>query len=94
MIRYLTAGESHGEALIGIVEGVPAGLPLTAAEINHHLARRWLGFGRGGRAKFERDKVHIYSGVRSPASDETVLLRVKRRNGLAAFYEMKVPKEG
>ncbi len=64
MIRYLTAGESHGEALIGIVEGVPAGLPLTAAEVNHHLARRWLGFGRGGRAKFERDKVHIYSGVR------------------------------
>ncbi len=64
MIRYLTAGESHGEALIGIVEGVPAGVPLTAAEINHHLARRWLGFGRGGRAKFERDKVHIYSGVR------------------------------
>ena len=64
MIRYLTAGESHGEALIGIVEGIPAGVPLTAAEINHHLARRWLGFGRGGRAKFERDKVHIYSGVR------------------------------
>ena len=64
MIRYLTAGESHGEALIGIVEGVPAGVPLTAAAINHHLARRWLGFGRGGRAKFERDNVHIYSGVR------------------------------
>ncbi len=64
MLRYLTAGESHGEALIGIVEGMPAGVPLTAAEINHHLARRWLGFGRGGRAKFERDKVHIYSGVR------------------------------
>lgn len=64
MIRYLTAGESHGEALLGIVEGMPAGVPLTAAEINHHLARRWLGFGRGGRAKFERDQVHIYSGVR------------------------------
>ena len=64
MIRYLTAGESHGEALIGIVEGIPAGVPLTAADINQHLARRWLGFGRGGRAKFERDKVHIYSGVR------------------------------
>ncbi len=64
MIRYLTAGESHGEALLGIVEGVPAGLPLTAAAIDEHLSRRWLGFGRGGRAKFERDRIHIYSGVR------------------------------
>ncbi len=64
MLRYLTAGESHGEALVGIVEGMPAGVPLTAEDINFHLARRWLGFGRGGRAKFERDHVHIYSGVR------------------------------
>lgn len=64
MIRYLTAGESHGEALVGIVEGMPAGVPLVADDINHHLARRWQGFGRGGRAKFEQDLVHIYSGVR------------------------------
>jgi chorismate synthase len=64
MIRYLTAGESHGEALIGIIEGLPAGMPLTADDLNYHLERRWLGFGRGGRAKFEHDRVHIYSGVR------------------------------
>ncbi len=64
MIRYLTAGESHGEALVGIVEGVPAGVPLLADDINTHLARRWLGFGRGGRAKFEKDLVHIYAGIR------------------------------
>jgi len=64
MIRYLTAGESHGEALIGIVEGCPAGVPLVADDINGHLARRWLGFGRGGRAKLEQDRVHIYAGVR------------------------------
>lgn len=64
MIRYLTAGESHGEALIGVVEGVPAKCPLTAADINEHLARRWLGYGRGGRSKIENDRVHIYSGVR------------------------------
>lgn len=64
MIRYLTAGESHGEALIGIVEGMPAGVPLISDDIDRHLARRWLGFGRGGRAKFETDQVHIYSGVR------------------------------
>lgn len=64
MLRYLTAGESHGEALIGIVEGMPAGVPVMASEIDEQLARRWLGFGRGGRAKFETDNVHIYSGVR------------------------------
>ncbi len=64
MLRYLTAGESHGEALVGIVEGMPSGVPLTADMINRHLARRWLGFGRGGRAKFEQDQVHIYSGIR------------------------------
>jgi len=64
MLRYLTSGESHGEALIGIVEGMPSGVQLTAEVINHHLARRWLGFGRGGRAKFEHDLIHIYSGVR------------------------------
>ncbi len=64
MIRYFTAGESHGEALVGIVEGMPAGVPLTAADLNEHLQRRWLGFGRGGRAKFEQDQVHFYSGVR------------------------------
>ncbi|NNE47914.1 MAG: chorismate synthase [Rhodothermales bacterium] len=64
MIRYLTAGESHGEALIGIVEGMPAGVAVSPEAINEHLARRWLGFGRGGRAKIERDSVHIISGVR------------------------------
>lgn len=64
MIRYLTAGESHGEALTGVVEGLPAGVPLTAADLNEHLARRWLGYGRGGRSKIENDKVHVYSGVR------------------------------
>jgi chorismate synthase len=64
MLRYLTAGESHGEALIGIAEGVPAGLPLSADHINEHLARRWLGYGRGGRSKIENDRVHIHAGVR------------------------------
>ncbi len=64
MIRYLTAGESHGAALVGVVEGVPAGLPLAAADIDRHLARRWLGFGRGGRSKIEQDRVQIDSGVR------------------------------
>ena len=64
MIRYLTAGESHGEALVGIVEGLPAGVPLAPSDLDEHLARRWLGYGRGGRAKIERDRVRVLSGVR------------------------------
>ncbi len=64
MIRYLTAGESHGEALVGIVEGMPAGVPVTASYLDGHLARRWLGFGRGGRARIEQDRIHVYSGIR------------------------------
>ena len=63
-LRYLTAGESHGEALVGIVEGMPAGVPLLPADIDEHLARRWLGYGRGGRAKVERDRVRVLGGVR------------------------------
>lgn len=64
MIRYLTAGESHGPSLTGIVEGCPAGVVVTREAINRQLARRWLGYGRGGRAKFERDVIEISSGVR------------------------------
>ena len=64
MLRYLTAGESHGPSLVGIVEGMPAGVPLTPADVDEHLARRWLGFGRGGRAKVERDRVQVLGGVR------------------------------
>ena len=64
MIRYLTAGESHGPALVGIVEGMPAGVPLLPEHIDRHLARRWKGAGRGGRAVFETDTVQILGGVR------------------------------
>ena len=62
--RFLTAGESHGEALVAVIDGVPAGLALTEAQINEDLARRQRGYGRGGRMKNERDQVHILSGVR------------------------------
>ncbi len=62
--RFLTAGESHGEALVAVIDGVPAGLALTEAEINEDLARRQRGYGRGGRMKIERDRVHLTSGVR------------------------------
>ncbi len=86
MIRYLTAGESHGEALIGIVEGVPAGIPLVAEDINKHLSRRWLGYGRGGRAKFEQDLIHFYSGVRF---SKTMGSPISMRLDNAAYFKDK-----
>ncbi|PIS30227.1 chorismate synthase [Candidatus Saganbacteria bacterium CG08_land_8_20_14_0_20_45_16] len=64
MLRYLTAGESHGKALLVIVEGCPANLSLSDAEINKELERRQQGYGRGPRMKLEQDKVELFSGVR------------------------------
>ncbi|MCH2450627.1 MAG: chorismate synthase [Gracilimonas sp.] len=64
MIRYITAGESHGPGLTGIVEGVPAGLLLTEEDIAVHLVRRQQGYGRGGRMAFEKDYATINSGLR------------------------------
>lgn len=64
MLRYLTAGESHGEALMGIIEGVPAGLTIRVTDIDRDLARRQVGYGRGGRMKIEKDAVKIFAGVR------------------------------
>lgn len=63
-MRFITAGESHGPQLTAIIEGLPAGMPLTAEDINHELARRQTGYGRGGRMKIEKDQVQITSGVR------------------------------
>ena len=63
-MRYLTAGESHGPRLTAIIEGVPAGLPLSGEDINKELKRRQGGYGRGARMKIESDRVEITSGVR------------------------------
>ena len=62
--KFTTAGESHGKALVVIVEGLPAGLPIDKAAIDHELRRRQQGYGRGGRMKIESDRVEILSGVR------------------------------
>ncbi|HUO49561.1 MAG TPA: chorismate synthase [Acidimicrobiales bacterium] len=64
MLRYLTAGESHGKALVVVVEGLPAGLPVTVEEIQAELGRRRLGFGRGPRMRFEVDEVTLVGGIR------------------------------
>ncbi|MDR3565099.1 MAG: chorismate synthase [Negativicutes bacterium] len=64
MFRFLTAGESHGPCLTAVIEGLPAGLSINIEEINHDLARRQQGFGRGGRMKIEKDRVELLSGMR------------------------------
>ncbi|WP_035772647.1 chorismate synthase, partial [Arthrobacter sp. Br18] len=64
MLRWLTAGESHGPAVVGILEGLPAGVSVTTSDIQAALARRRLGYGRGARMKFELDAVRILGGVR------------------------------
>jgi chorismate synthase len=64
MFRFLTAGESHGPSLTVIIEGLPAGLPLESSRINHELARRQKGYGRGARMRIEHDQVAVSSGLR------------------------------
>ena len=64
LIRYITAGESHGQALVVILEGIPSGVRLRADYINRELKRRQIGYGRGGRMQIEKDKVKILSGIR------------------------------
>ncbi len=64
MLRFLTAGESHGQALVVIVEGLPAGLPIVESQIQAELARRRLGFGRGPRMRFEVDEITLTAGIR------------------------------
>lgn len=64
MLRWTTAGESHGQALVAMIEGVPADFPLTRDDVSRQLARRRLGYGRGARMKFEADEVTLIGGVR------------------------------
>jgi chorismate synthase len=81
MLRYLTAGESHGPQLTAIIEGMPSGVPLLAEGINQELARRQQGYGRGDRMKIEKDQVEILSGVRwGETLASPVTLVVKNRD--------------
>ena len=63
-LRWLTAGESHGPALVAVLDGVPAGVALNSADVSRELARRRLGYGRGARMAFEQDEVELVGGVR------------------------------
>jgi chorismate synthase len=78
---FVTAGESHGKGLVAIIEGLPAGLPIDSAFINHELWRRQQGYGRGGRMKIESDEVEILSGVRhGKALGSPVSLLIRNRD--------------
>jgi len=81
MLRYLTAGESHGPALTAIIEGMPGGLELSSQYINRQLARRQQGYGRGGRMKIETDQAEILSGVRGGKTlGSPISLQIKNRD--------------
>ena len=101
MIRWFTAGESHGQGLMIIVEGVPAYLPLDEAFIARHLARRQRGYGRGGRQQIERDHAHIQTGVRhgyTLGSPIGMLIEnrdwVNWQDAMAVEYVANPPQEG
>ncbi len=81
MLRFLTAGESHGKGLIGIVEGMPAGLKVSKEFINRELKRRQQGYGRGGRMKIEADEVEFLSGIRwGKTLGSPITLLIKNRD--------------
>jgi len=80
-LRYFTAGESHGQCMVGILEGLPAGLKIAADAINRDLARRQKGYGRGGRMKIESDEAEVLSGMRRGETiGSPVTLMVKNRD--------------
>src|SRR5580765_2554757 len=91
MLRFLTAGESHGQALVVIIEGVPAGLPLTAADLSPDLARRQLGYGRGRRMAIEKDRAEILSGVRRGETlGGPIALMIRNRDWANWLHTMSV----
>ncbi len=95
MIRYFTAGESHGKALVGIVEGMPAGVEISAEYINHQLWRRQQGYGRGGRMQIESDEVQILSGIRfGKTIGSPVALLIQNRDWGNWMHKMAVEGTG
>ena len=92
MLRFYTAGESHGQALLAFVSGLPAQLPIDVEFVNHELHRRQLGYGRGGRQKIEKDRAEIFAGVRHGKTiGAPVALRIENRDW--ANWEKILPVE-
>ena len=96
MLRYWTAGESHGKALLALIDGFPAGLELDEAPINVELARRQGGYGRGKRQQLETDKVDVLSGVwHSKTLGSPIALQVINRDyKLERLKELERPRPG
>jgi chorismate synthase len=81
MLRYFTAGESHGQALLAFLSGLPAGLPVDLTLVDHELHRRQLGYGRGGRQKIEKDHADIFAGVRHGQTiGAPIAIRIENRD--------------
>ena len=82
MIHFTTAGESHGKALVSILEGIPAGLTVVAEDVNRQLLRRMAGHGRGARMKIEADTVEFLSGIRAGLTlGSPITMRIDNRVG-------------
>lgn len=93
MLRFETAGESHGECLVATLTGLPAGIPVRLEAINHELWRRQQGFGRGGRMKIETDRVEIVSGVRHSQTIGSPVAMIIRNRDWANWTDV-LPVEG
>jgi chorismate synthase len=92
MLKFYTAGESHGQALLAFISGLPASMPVDVNFINHELHRRQLGYGRGGRQKIEKDRADIFAGVRHGETiGAPVALRIENRDW--ANWEKILPVE-
>ncbi len=94
MLRYVTAGESHGQALVTVIDGVPAGLPVAADEINLQLQRRQKGHGRGGRMAIEADAVEILAGIRNGLTTGSPISFIIRNRDWGNWQEIMAVGEG
>lgn len=91
MLRFTTAGESHGPALVSVLEGVPAGLPLLADDVNRELARRQQGYGRGRRMQIEQDAIEFLSGVRAGETMGSPIAMLVRNRDWKNWQEVMDP---
>ncbi len=95
-IQYVTAGESHGKALVSIIEGIPKGLKLDIQFINHELIRRMKGFGRGKRMQIEKDKIEVLSGIRGGKTlGSPIALLIKNKDSaIERLHSISLPRPG
>jgi chorismate synthase len=94
MFRFSTAGESHGESLVAMVSGMPAGVPVDLEFVNHELWRRQKGYGRGGRMRIERDTAHVLSGVRHGKTIGSPIAMTLANNDWKNWTEILPVEEG